>query len=338
MMTIDGSKGWGQVLRTSIALSALTLKPVRVVRIRESRPKPGLMPQHIAGIRTIAEFCDAEVKGLRYGSKEIEFIPRRRKFFDRVVDIGTSGSVSLLLQTLTPFLIFTDREVKIEIIGGTAGMGSPTIEYTKYVTFSLLEKMGVKVDIVIKRQGFYPRGGGKVEVIFHPTSELKGVKITERGRIEKLRGISICGSLPLSVAERQATAAKETLKDYGDVEIDVVSTKTLSKGTSITLWVETEKTILGSDGIGKKGVRAETIGRRAAEELVKTLNSGAALDKFMADQILVFMALAKGSSSVSVEKITKHCVTNIEVCEKILGCNFKIEKNLIEVEGVSFTP
>lgn len=341
MILIDGSEGWGQVLRTTIALSALTLKPVKIINIRASRPKPGLMPQHLTGVKVAAEFCDAEVSGLEYGSMELEFKPRKLEVKDKTIDIGTAGSIPLLLQTLTPMLIFSDKKITLEITGGTAGLGSPTIEFLKYVTFPILSKLGIPLpEIEILKQGFYPRGGGKVKITFTPTKMLTSINLTDAGEVLRIKGISIAGSLPESVAFRQAKAAEEVLKKIKqNVQIQYYSTQTYSQGTSITIWAETENSILGADNIGKKGIRAEEIGKSVAEELIKSINSKSALDKFMADQIIPFLALAHGKSSITVEELTQHCISNISVCEKILGCKFFVDraKKKIEVEGISFT-
>ncbi|MEM5853072.1 MAG: RNA 3'-terminal phosphate cyclase [Candidatus Aenigmatarchaeota archaeon] len=341
MILIDGSEGWGQVLRTSIALSALTLQPVKIINIRASRPKPGLMPQHLTGVKIAAEFCDAEVSGLRYGSMQLEFKPKKFDVRDKKIDIGTAGSISLLLQTLAPMLLFAEKKVTLEITGGTAGLGSPTIEFLKYVTFPILNKLGAPLpEVEILKQGFYPKGGGKVRVTFQPVKTLSSIKLTEPGKLLKIEGISIAGSLPDEVALRQAKTAEEVLKRItSEIQIQHYSTQTYSKGTSITIWAETENSILGADNVGKKGVRAEEIGREVAEDLIKSIQSRAALDKFMADQILVFLALANGKSSIKVEEITQHCISNISVCEKILGCEFSVneKEKMIEVEGISFT-
>ncbi len=330
MIEIDGSIGYGQVLRTAVALSALTLKPIRVFNIRKGRPKPGLFPQHLMGVKIAGEFCNAEIKGLQLGSTEIEFIPKQLNVRDRKIDIGTAGSIGLLLQTLTPLMIFSGRQTTLEITGGTAGLGSPTVQYIKYVTFPILSKLEVQQpEMEIIKEGFYPRGNGLVKIKFFPVKKLKPIQLTERGKVKSIRGISIAGSLPLSVAERQANVAEKTLRDYcDDISISSTSVNTLSPGTSITLWAECENTILGSDNIGKKGVPAERIGEECAKELITSIESSAALDKYMADQMLLFLALADGNSEVKVEKITEHVETNIRVIEKMLDVKFNINYKL----------
>jgi len=339
MIEIDGAIGYGQVLRTAIALSCLTLKPIRIFNIRKGRPKPGLMAQHLMGVKIAGEFCNAEIKGLKLYSTEIEFSPKSFNVSDKKIDIGTAGQISLLLQTLTPLLIFSDKEVNLEIIGGTAGLGAPTIQFVEQITFPILSKLGVKQpEVEVLKEGFYPRGGGRVKIKFFPVKKLKAIKLVERGEVKKIKGISIAGSLPKSVAERQANAAKEFLKEKGfeNVEIETRAVETFSPGTSITLWAECENSILGADNIGKKGVRAEKIGENCAKELVKSIESNSALDKFTADQIIPFLALAEGESEVSIEEFTQHVNTNMLVCEKILGVKFENEKRKIKVNGIGF--
>lgn len=329
MITIDGSIGeaGGQILRTAIGLSALLLKPVRIINIRKNRSNPGLKAQHLTGVQIAGEFTNAEIKGLKLNSTEIEFIPKSHSFKSRKIDIGTAGSIGLLLQTLTPLLIFADDEVTLDIIGGTAGLGSPTIQYTQHVTFPVLNKFGIPLpDIEIVREGFYPKGQGQVKITFHPAEKLNSVKLLERGKIKSIKGISVVGSLPEDIAERQANSAKKNLIEHGypDAQIEKKIAETASPGTSITLWSECENSILGFDTIGKLGKPAEEIGGECGQELIKSLESNAALDKWMSDQIIPFLALAK-KGEVKVEKITEHCGTNMLVTQQILDMKFDID-------------
>jgi len=339
MITVDGAEGFGQVLRTAVGLSALTLQPIKVTNIRTTRPRPGLMPQHMKGIEIAAEFCDADVEGLQFGSTEIEFVPKKLDIKDKRIDIGTSGSIPLLLQTLIPILIFNDRRVSLEIIGGTAGLGSPTIEYIKHITFPVLNKVGVPPPTIETiKQGFYPRGGGIVQIVIEPVMKLRATNLIDQGDVLEIKGISIAGSLPEDIAVRQADSAKNILTNKGmkNISIETASMNTYSQGTSITLWAECQNVIVGSDNIGRRGVRAEDVGREAAQELINSIQSNTALDKHMADQIIPFLALAEGKSVIKVEEITQHCITNIYVCEQLLKCKFKVDKlnKRIEVEGI----
>jgi RNA 3'-terminal phosphate cyclase (ATP) len=344
MIEIDGSTGGGQLLRTAIGLSALTRKPVKVINIRKGKKegKPGLRPQHMMGIKVAGEFCNAEIKGLREYSLEVEFIPNKLSLKNKEIDIGTAGSISLLLQTLTPLLVFAKKPVKLEITGGTEGKWAPPILYTKNVTFPLLNKMGAELSLEIVRHGYYPRGGGRVVVESKPVKKLYPFVCLERGKINYITIDSVCGSLPKEIAERQAKSALRTIQYfYPNVKVSVSykAVDSFSPGTSVTCVAVCENSILGADCLGERGLRAEIVGERAAEDLVKALKSNAALDKYMADQILIFLALAKGKSRVKVEEITEHCRTNMSVIEKILPVEFEVdeEKKKISVEGVGFT-
>ncbi len=342
MITIDGATGYGQVLRTAIGLSALTLNPIRVINIRKNRQKPGLMPQHLAGVKIAGDFCNASITGALPGSMDVEFTPRFHTFSDKKIDVGTAGSVSLLLQTLAPLLIFADRSVGLEIVGGTAGLGSPSIEYTKFVTFPLLSLFGIiQPTVEILHQGFYPKGQGFIRAKFHPTRKLNSIKHLDRGKVERVRGISIAGSLPKHIAHRQAYSAQKILVENGieDVDISIIDNiHTLSSGTSLTLWAECEHTILGADSIGQIGKPAEKVGEETANDLLVSINSNSAFDKHMSDQIIPFITLAEGKSEITVEKFTEHVETNLRVTEQILGVKFEVNKydRKISVQGIGF--
>lgn len=329
MITIDGSIGeaGGQILRTAIGLSAMLLKPVKIINIRKNRSNPGLKAQHLMGVKIAGEFTDAEIKGLKLNSTEIEFVPKSHNIRSRKIDIGTAGSISLLLQTLAPLLIFADDDVTLDIIGGTAGIGAPTIQYMQHVTFPVLNKFGVPLpEIEIIREGFYPKGQGQVKITFHPVKKLHPVELLEKGKIKSINGVSIVGSLPEDISKRQANSAKKTLveNNFPDAQIERRVVDTASPGTSITLWADCENSVIGADTIGERGKPAEKVGEESAYNLVNSLNSGAPVDKWMSDQIIPFLALGKGK--VKVEGITDHCGTNMLVTELILGVKFDVDE------------
>jgi RNA 3'-phosphate cyclase len=340
MIEIEGSIGGGQILRTSVGLSALTLKPFRIINIRKNRPKPGLKAQHLAGVKVAGEMCRAKITGMKIGSTKLEFVPYSHDFSDKDVDIGTAGSIQLLLQTITPTMIFSDKPVTLQIKGGTAGLGAPTAEYMKFIIFPMLGKLGFcPPRMEILKQGFYPRGGGVVKVEFFPTTQLKSVRLVERGEVINIRGFSIVGRLSVSVAERQAKEAKKVLSDNGfEVEIESSNVQTFSAGTSTTIFAECQNTILGADEIGKIGKSAERVGEDVAKSLLSSIKSGKAYDKRMSDQIIPFIALAKGRSEITVEDLTEHVRSNILVTEKFLGVKFEIDekKRKIAVEGIGY--
>jgi len=254
----------------------------------------------------------------------------------------------LVLQTLIPPSLFAQAIAKgeeetlvsspapepVEIIfngGATDTFFSPTIDYLKYCFLKILEKMGARVEIEISKRAYYPEGGAKVKVKVFP-SELKKINLTERGQLKKILAISGASEFLKNqkVAERQLAGVREVLgKLKLPTEEKVEYYDTRCPGSQICLIAEFENTVIGTDNLGKLGKRAEDVGKEVALELLKEQKTGACLDKHLADQILVFMALAPRKSQVTVSEITNHCKTNIWVIEKFLDGKFELKDNLI---------
>jgi len=350
IIEIDGSmgEGGGQVLRTAIALSALSMKPIKIYNIRAKRSNPGLRPQHLTGIKMLVKITDAEVQGLYVNSTSIAFSPKQCKSGKFEFNIGTAGSISLVLQTILPVMAFAPRKTELKIIGGTDVRWSPPIDYMKNVFIKYLEKMGYKVEIEIIRRGHYPKGGGIVRVITHPVKKLKPIEIMELGEIIKIEGISHCVKLPRHVAERQRKAAIEVLRSAGYTNIEIKSEwyepakdRHLGPGSGIVLWAISDRgAILGSDALGERGKRAEQVGREAAHKLLEEIRGGAPIDSHVGDMLPPYMAVAEGTSRITVSKLTLHAKTSIEVVERILGVKFDIKENRnakVSVKGLGIT-
>jgi len=335
VIKIDGSygEGGGQILRTSIALSCVTGKPVEVYNIRANRPKPGLAAQHLKGIEAAKIITNAEVEGLRLGSTKIVFKPKRLRGGKFRIDIGTAGSVTLILQTVLLPSILAEKESVIEITGGTDVAWSPPVDYFKNVTLKALRELGVKAEIELVKRGYYPKGGGFIRVYVEP-SKLKGKEFKEIR--EKIIGISHCQNLPEHVAKRQANAAKEYLKQKGlNVEISIEVRRGLSTGSGITIWSGYK----GGNALGEKGKRAEDVGREAAENFYKEYSRDGVFDYHLADQVMAFAAIAKDKTIYSTTEITLHQISNVYVIEKFLGKVIRINENnrVIEISGVGLT-
>jgi len=350
MLLIDGSygEGGGQILRTGIGLSAALNIPIKIERIRANRPKPGLAAQHLHGIKSVALLCGAEVKGLSLGSTEIEFVPGKlKKESELKIDIGTAGSISLILQALMIPAVFQEKEINVEITGGTDVEWSPPIDYIKNVLIPIISKMNYKCEIEILKRGYYPKGGGKVRARFYPVRKLEGIKIDERGKLKKISGVSHAGNLPSHIIERQKNSAEELLAnklsiDNNLIEISLEKAETLCPGTGITLWAEYEKTILGASALGKPGKKAEKVGEEAAEALLKEISSHSTVDSHLSDQIIPYAASAKGETEYLAE-LTMHAETNLHVIKTILKNEIKMEdageagKNIkrIKIRGIA---
>src|SRR5256712_600691 len=192
MIEIDGSvgEGGGQVLRTSLALAAVLRREVRVFNIRAGREEPGLKAQHLTGAKALTEICSASSKGLQIGSTEFTFRPGALKAGFFRFDVGTAGSITLVLQTLMPLLPFAPGTVEVEITGGTDVRWSPPIDYLRLVTLPLLERMNVHASILVSRRGHYPKGGGVVRFTATPAFVLKNIIGRDGGQVSELTGVS----------------------------------------------------------------------------------------------------------------------------------------------------
>lgn len=334
MIEIDGSFGeaGGQILRTALSLSVITKKPCRIFNIRKSRPRPGLATQHLIGAQALSQLCDGKLEGDFLGSEEIKFYPGEIQEKGLNLKIETAGSITLVLQTLILPAFFASFPVKIYFDGGaTDTFFSPTIDHFRYVFLKILEKMGGKVEINIEKRGYYPEGEAKVEVKIFP-SKLKNLQLIERGAFKKILIISGASDFlkEKKVADRQIAGTKEVLgKLKLPIEEKTEYYQTQCPGSQICVIAEFENTLIGTDNLGRLGKRAEDVGKEAALGLLKEEKSQACLDKYLADQILPFMALSTKKSQTTVSEITEHCKTNIWVIEKFLGGKFKVENNLI---------
>ncbi len=322
VVKIDGSygEGGGQILRTSIALSCVTMQPVEIVNIRANRPKPGLSAQHLKGIEAAKIITDAEVEGLKLRSTRVLFKPRKLKPGNFKIDIGTAGSISLILQTILLPLMYSGGYSSVEIIGGTDVSWSPPIDYIRFVTFEALKKLNGNAEIELISRGYYPKGGGRIKLHVN-TSKLIGTKF-ERIECEVIRGISHCSNLPSHVAKRQAEAAKAIIEKNGyKSEIQTEVRREISTGSGITLWCGYK----GGNSLGEKGKKAEIVGEEAAKMLIERLKSQASFDEHLADQIMIFAAVAKGKTEYTTTEVTLHQKSNAYVINSFLGECVKID-------------
>ena len=329
MVEIDGSfgEGGGQILRTSLSLSCLTGKPFRIFNIRKNRRKPGLQPQHLTSVRAAKIVSGAKTKGDEIGSSSLVFEPAGCRPGEYAMDIGTAGSTSLVLQTVVPALLFAGDESRITLTGGTHVPMSPPFDYLAGVYGLALKRLGLDVRFRIEKYGFYPKGGGKVQAEVRPAEGVRPLVAFDRGRLQKLTGVSAVGNLPESIAKRQKDALTETLRTASNIvaEVRVESVPTLGTGTFVFLLAEYEGAVAGFSSIGVRGKRAEVVGAEAARQFLDYHESGAALDMHLADQLAVFLSMAEGVSSFTTESISQHLLTNLETVRKFRDFDYRIE-------------
>ena len=331
MIEIDGSfgEGGGQILRTALSLSSLFLKPFRIFNIRKGRKKPGLMPQHLTCVRAMQLISGAEVAGDKIGSSVLVFKPKSVKAGEFFFDIGTAGSTSLVLQTIVPSLIFSSEKTSVILKGGTHVPFSPSFDYIAEVFARVLGKMGIRIELKIESYGFYPKGGGNIRVDIFPAKDIKPLRVTERGAILMIKGYSGTGNLPLSIAERQKSAAikkiQTEIKDLMQpVDIEILNVSSPGHGTFIYLHSETEKAIAGFTSLGERGKKAEAVGEEVAEEFSEYYFTNVAFDRHLPDQIVLYLSMSKEESIFTTSCITQHLMTNLWVIGLFTGFHYSV--------------
>jgi RNA 3'-terminal phosphate cyclase (ATP)/RNA 3'-terminal phosphate cyclase (GTP) len=279
MIDIDGSygSGGGQIIRTAVGLSAVTGKPCRISNIRAGRPKPGLAAQHLKGIEAVAKLCNAELKGASIGSTEIAFSPKEIKTRHLKIDIGTAGSVTLVMQALMMPAIHAPGPVEFEVTGGTHVKWSPTTGYFRHVFSEYMKIMGIEVASETAKYGYFPKGDGKINVRVSPAKEIKPINITERGQPVVTEAWSNASRelIEPGVCERQTKGAERWTR------LDKRNSKyvpSASTGSSITLASRFENCVLGASALGERGKSAELVGEEAGKSLQKELETKATVD------------------------------------------------------------
>ncbi|HYB92826.1 MAG TPA: RNA 3'-terminal phosphate cyclase [archaeon] len=349
LIEIDGStgEGGGQLVRTSIALATLLTKGIHIRNVRAKRSPPGFRSQHLTGVKAVATIADADVTGLEIGSQDLVFEPHRRLAGSFTFDIGTAGSIPLVLQALMPAAAFAPKQTKVNLIGGTNVRWSPSIDYVLSVLLPTLGKMGYNGKIAVEQRGHYPKGGGRVTAIIDPVRKLKSINFTEFGKVKKIYVLSHCVKLPSHVADRQAKSAVQLLREagYDNLELKTEWYRSdedphLGPGSGVTVCAETTTgALLGSDSLGERGKPAEKVGEEAAQELIRELDSRMPVDKHMGDMLIPYVSVAEGRSQFKVSEITLHLVTNIQIAEALADVKFQVEGKMgtpgtISVKGI----
>lgn len=347
MLIINGSylEGGGQIVRTAISLGILTQKAFKIEKIRSNRPSQGLKNQHLTGIHVLRDLTGSVVENAQLGSTEISVYPRKiQKSQEMAIDIGTAGSITLLLQSVLLPCMFSGKKFKFAIKGGTDVKWSPQYDYLANVVFPHFLRYGAG-SISLKKRGYYPKGMGEVEVnikkrwtcdeIQSRQVSVKPFSLISQGTLVKIAGISHASADLQGVAERQAQAATAQLQKW-KVPVEIMSTynTTASPCSGITLWAiftgnsqdtdVIDPIRIGADVLGEQNKRAEAVGEECALQLNAAIVSGAPVDKHCADQLIPLLGIVTGE--IAVEEITNHTRTNIYVAEQFLNVKFQIDE------------
>jgi len=336
VVSIDGShgEGGGQVLRTALALSVLTGEATRIERIRHGRREPGLRPQHLMAVRAAAAVCGARIEGDELGSQELTFVPggpaRAGNYtFDvaRCAQRGSAGSVGLILQTVLLPLARADGISELTLRGGTHVPWAPSAFYLAHVFLPVLGRMGPDVSLNVRRWGFYPAGGGELQVrIVGNPRALHAIDLSERGGLRRVWGDAVAQNLPAHIAQRMADRVHNVLVEFA-IKAQVTARRLhgAGPGAGVFLVADYEHVPAGFTAYGRRGVPSEHVAESACEELLAHDRSGLAVDPYLADQMALPMALATGESRLETSRVTQHLLTVAWVVRQFLPREIVIE-------------
>lgn len=327
MLRVDGAQGegGGQLLRTALALSAVRGVPVEVHSIRARRKKPGLQAQHLTAVAALVQICRAQVEGASLGSQRVLFSPGAVQPGEYRFDVGTAGSTALVLQAILLPLALAPGPSRVTITGGTHVPWSPPADYLQHVVLPVLAGMGVTARLRVDRWGFYPQGGGRVVVEVEGGADLQAVSLLFRGGSTDLCGVSAVANLPRKIAERQRDRVLQRLQGEGrTAEIELIETDAPGAGSFLSLVAETAGIPAGFSALGERGKPAQRVADEAVDALFDFLKAEAACDPHLADQLILPMALAPGTSRLTTSRVTRHLLSTVQLAQQLLGCPVQV--------------
>lgn len=325
MIEINGSQGegGGQVLRTSLALSMVTGCPFRIKNIRAGRKKPGLMRQHLTSVNAAVAVSQAKVQGNELGSLELEFSPGNVKPGNYHFSVGTAGSTTLVCQTVLPALMIAPAPSTLTLEGGTHNPLAPPFDFLERVFVPVMEKMGPEFDLKIEGYGFYPAGGGKIQIQINPQESLSPIDLTERGEIVSKKGEAFYAHLPHDVVARELKViGKRVAISESDLSPRKIS-QSPGPGNMVAIIIESEQVTEVFTEFGQRGLKAERVAERVCKQALDYLHAGVPVGIHLADQLLVPMALAGGGRFKTL-KPDPHTLTNIDVIQEFLDISIEV--------------
>ena len=325
-------EGGGQIVRTALTLSCITKQPIIIDNIRKNRKNGGLKPQHLTAINILQKICNAKVEGASIGSTSLKFVPGEIKESNLEEDVGTAGSISLILQVLIPVSAICQKRLELTIKGGTDVLWSPTMDYTQHVLREVYRRLGIDFAIKLIRRGYYPKGGGKVKVKVFP-SKIKPVSLTER-KTRHVKLLCSFSKLPKEMIHEKTEKIKSKLMERKFVVEDTIKEEeAVDSGSSLMICTIDDDSIVGVDCIYDKKTGEFDL------DLNRIAKNNLGVDENLADMLVLPASLASGMTVFRVPKITKHLETNLFVVSKITGCRYGVGKlpngYEVRVEGTS---
>jgi len=328
----EHGEGGGQILRSAITLSCITKRPIHLEQIRKNRKVSGLRPQHLTTIKILQKIANAKVVGAEIGSTELKFIPGNVESLELIENVRTAGSISLILQVLIPVIAISQKKLDLTIKGGTDVLWSPTIDYTQHVLREAYSRMGIEFSLELCKRGYYPKGGGKINLHVNPSS-LKSISFTKR-KTNSVKMICTFSKLSIEKIKNQVEEIEKKLtKENFVVETEIKNQEAIDSGASLLIYSTDEYSVIGVDALFDKKTQ------RFDLDFDKFIKNPLGIDENLADMLIVPASLGQKKTTFQVRKITKHLETNLFVTSKITGCKYGIGRldNGFEViiEGVS---
>lgn len=320
MIEIDGSEGegGGQMVRNSCALSLVTGEPFRITNVRARRPKPGLMRQHVTAVESACVISGAECAGLAVGSTELSFRPGQVTPGEYHFAVGTAGSTGLVLQTVLMPLALANAPSRLILEGGTHNMMAPPFDFIERSFLPVVNCMGPTVTARLVRHGFYPRGGGRIEIEILP-APLRPIDCLVRGEPVGVAGQAVFSGLPFEIAERMLARARRDLAGWSE---DVFSVRELpaDQGPGVILMLESKFANVTEvvSGFGQLGVPAERLAKTCAARMNGYIGATAFAGPYLADQLVLPFVLAGGGAFTTV-KPSQHTLTAIDIAKRFTG-------------------
>ena len=327
-------EGGGQIIRTAITLSCITKKPIHIENIRKNRKVSGLRPQHVTAIKILQKISNAKVIGGEIGSTELKFIPNDIKSLELVEDVGTAGSISLILQVLIPVIAVSKKKFKLKIKGGTDVLWSPSFDYTQYVLREAFSKMGINFSLELSKRGYYPKGGGEV-ILQVSSSNVNSISLTKR-KTKSIKLLCTFSKLLREDVENKVKKIKEKLIENNfSVDVTIKNEDAIDSGASLLIYSIDENSIIGIDALFDKKTKEFDF------NLNKFIDNSLGVDEKLADMLVALASLGDKKTIFHTKEITKHLETNLFVTSKITGCKYGIGRLddgfEVIIEGISYT-
>ncbi|MGH1521709.1 MAG: RNA 3'-terminal phosphate cyclase [Nitrosopumilus sp.] len=325
-------EGGGQIIRSAITLSCITHKPIHLENIRKNRKIPGLRPQHLTAIRILKKITNARIIGAEIGSTELKFFPGKIESLNLTEDVGTAGSIPLILQVLIPVIAVSQKKICLTIKGGTDVLWSPSIDYTNHVLKEAYSKMGIKFSLKIDKRGYYPKGGGEVRLEVSP-SQINSIKVTKR-KTRDVKLICSFSKIPIDkIKDKVEAITRRLTANELIVKTEIKNENAIDSGASLLVYSTDEYSIIGEDSLFDKKKESFDF------DFERFTQNKLGVDENLADMLVVPASIVGEKTIFHVKNITKHLETNLFVTSKITGCRYGIGKLNdgfeIIIEGIS---